>query len=133
MLTGALAFTLNSRARARPNPPAVRASRAQRKGVGLHDFDLEPACGCNAGKPAADGHFCGPTLGHTAVANISERQASEGGAFVLHWPGLPGPEAAGTTVGLRVVKNEEEQSSNSERNEGKKLLHIGSYAFSSAL
>jgi hypothetical protein len=51
------------------------------------------------------GQFCRATSEHNAVANISEREASEGGAFVLHWPGLPGPDAAETTVGLRVVKN----------------------------
>ena len=51
------------------------------------------------------GHFCRAISGHNAVANVSERQASEGGAVVLHWPGLPGPEAAETTVGLRVAKN----------------------------
>src|ERR1700732_3640955 len=51
------------------------------------------------------GHFRGTTSGHNAVASISDRQASMGGAFVLHWPGSPGPEAAVTAVGLRVVKN----------------------------
>ena len=51
-----------------------------------------------------DGHFCRLTSGHTVVANIRERQASEGGAFVLHWPDLSDHEAAETKVGLSVVK-----------------------------
>jgi hypothetical protein len=54
MLAGALAFMLNSRTRARPNPAAVRESRPQRTRAGLHDFDLESAFGCNADKAAAD-------------------------------------------------------------------------------
>jgi hypothetical protein len=54
MLAGAIAFTLNSRTRAPPNPAAVRASRTQRTRADLDDFCLEPACGRNAGKPAAD-------------------------------------------------------------------------------
>jgi len=51
-----------------------------------------------------DGHFSRPTSGHNAVANVRERQASEGGAFVLHWPDSLDPEAAVTSVGLRVAK-----------------------------
>jgi hypothetical protein len=44
-------------------------------------------------------------LAHNEVANISEWQASEGGAFVLHWTGALGPDATGMAVGLRVLKN----------------------------
>src|SRR6476660_3066659 len=51
------------------------------------------------------GHLCRTTSGHNAAASVSDRQASAGGAFVLHWPGSLGPEAAVTAVGLRVVKN----------------------------
>jgi hypothetical protein len=72
------------------------------------------------------GQFCRSTLDQNAVANISEQVS---GAFVLHWPGVPGPDAVVTTVGLRVVKNT--RKNNPPIPNIKRLLHIGSYAFSS--
>ena len=48
------------------------------------------------------GQFCRSTSDQNAVANISEQVS---GGFVLHWPGVPDPDAVVTTVGLGVVKN----------------------------
>ena len=48
------------------------------------------------------GQFCRSTSDQNAVANIGEQGS---GAFVLHWPGVPDPDAVVTTVGLGVVKN----------------------------
>jgi hypothetical protein len=79
-----------------------------------------------------DRHLCRSTSGQSAVANINERHATAGGAFVLQLTGLDGPRSRSDDSRLEAGKEgKEEQSSDSEHKEAENLLHTATCAFSS--